>query len=44
MDCFHQTLKRWLTAPTRHQHPQLRAQFDTFREHYNHHRPHRTAP
>ena len=39
---FHQTLKRWLTqqppAPTL---GDLQAQLDTFREIYNHHRPHR---
>ena len=39
---FHQTLKRWLTAqPTAHTIDQLQAQLDTFRDHYNEHRPHR---
>jgi transposase InsO family protein len=43
---FHQTLKRWLTAQT----PQpativeLQALLDTFVEHYNHERPHRSLP
>jgi transposase InsO family protein len=39
---FHQTLKRWLTAqPTAHTITELQAQLDTFRNHYNEHRPHR---
>ena len=39
---FHQTLKRWLTArPRAETTRELQAQLDTFREHYNHHRPHR---
>jgi len=41
---FHQTLKRWLTArPRATTLPQLQAQLDAFRDHYNHHRPHRAA-
>ena len=39
---FHQTLKRWLTArPHMATIAELQAQLDLFREHYNHHRPHR---
>jgi transposase InsO family protein len=39
---FHQTLKRWLTArPAARTLPDLQAQLDEFREHYNEHRPHR---
>lgn len=39
---FHQTLKRWLTArPRALTTAQLQAQLDTFRTHYNQHRPHR---
>ncbi|WP_345751912.1 IS481 family transposase [Microbacterium rhizophilus] len=39
---FHQTLKRFLTAqPAPRTVPQLQAQLDAFREHYNEHRPHR---
>ena len=39
---FHQTLKRWLTArPHATTIPQLQAQLDAFRDHYNQHRPHR---
>jgi transposase InsO family protein len=39
---FHQTLKRFLAAqPTAATSPQLQSQLDTFRQHYNEHRPHR---
>jgi len=39
---FHQTLKRWLNArPPAHTITELQHQLDLFREHYNHHRPHR---
>jgi transposase InsO family protein len=42
---FHQTLKRWLDAQPR---PttitELQALLDTFAEHYNHERPHRSLP
>lgn len=39
---FHQTLKRWLTArPRARTTTELQTQLDTFREHYNHRRPHR---
>ncbi|WP_300267349.1 IS481 family transposase [Microbacterium sp.] len=39
---FHQTLKRWLTArPRARTTTDLQAQLNTFREHYNTHRPHR---
>lgn len=39
---FHQTLKRFLAAqPTPATIIELQAQLDTFREHYNEHRPHR---
>ncbi len=39
---FHQTLKRWLNAqPTPHTPDELQTQLDTFRDHYNEHRPHR---
>ncbi len=39
---FHQTLKRYLAAqPPARTKIELQAQLDTFREHYNEHRPHR---
>ncbi len=39
---FHQTLQRWLKArPPASNLPELQHQLDTFREHYNEHRPHR---
>ena len=39
---FHQTLKRWLCArPRARTIPELQAQLDVFREHYNTARPHR---
>ena len=39
---FHQTLKRYLTAqPVARTLAELQQQLDTFREHYNEHRPHR---
>jgi transposase InsO family protein len=39
---FHQTQKRWLTAhPAAATLNQLQQQLDTFRQHYNEHRPHR---
>lgn len=39
---FHQTLKRWLAKqPTAHAIDELQTQLDTFRDHYNEHRPHR---
>jgi transposase InsO family protein len=39
---FHQTLQRWLAArPPARTIPELQRQLDTFREHYNEHRPHR---
>jgi transposase InsO family protein len=39
---FHQTLKRWLAArPRAHTIPELQAQLNAFREHYNTARPHR---
>jgi Integrase core domain len=39
---FHQTLKKGLARqPRAHSLPELQAQLDTFREHYNQHRPHR---
>jgi len=39
---FHQTLKRWLTArPRARTTTDLQTQLNTFREHYNTHRPHR---
>jgi transposase InsO family protein len=39
---FHQTLKRYLAAqPTPTSLPELQAQLDRFRDHYNEHRPHR---
>jgi transposase InsO family protein len=39
---FHSTLKQWLTRqPRARTLPDLQAQLDAFREHYNHHRPHR---
>jgi transposase InsO family protein len=39
---FHQTLKRFLHAqPAARTNAELQTQLDTFREHYNEHRPHR---
>jgi transposase InsO family protein len=39
---FHQTLQRWLRArPAAKSIRELQYQLDTFREHYNEHRPHR---
>jgi len=39
---FHQTLKKWLAhQPRARTLAQLQAQLDTFRDHYNHRRPHR---
>ncbi len=39
---FHQTLKRWLVVqPPARTPPELQHQLDSFREHYNEHRPHR---
>jgi hypothetical protein len=39
---FHQTLQRWLKArPPASNLAELQHQLDTFREHYNEHRPHR---
>lgn len=39
---FHQTQKRWLAAhPTATTLTELQQQLDTFRDHYNEHRPHR---
>jgi transposase InsO family protein len=39
---FHQTLQRWLHArPPAHTLPELQAQLDAFRAHYNQQRPHR---
>ncbi|KHK94548.1 transposase, partial [Microbacterium mangrovi] len=39
---FHQTLKRWLAArPAALNSSELQTQLDSFREHYNQHRPHR---
>jgi transposase InsO family protein len=39
---FHQTLKKWLARQHRaHSLPELQAQLDVFREHYNTARPHR---
>lgn len=39
---FHQTLKKWLAAqPRAGTLDELQAQLDTFRDFYNHHRPHR---
>jgi transposase InsO family protein len=39
---FHQTLQRWLKArPTAHNLPELQAQLNEFRTHYNEQRPHR---
>lgn len=39
---FHQTLKRWLARrPPAQTLPELQAQLDAFRDHYNQHRPHR---
>ena len=41
---FHQALKRWLTArPRATTIPELQAQLDAFRDHYNRQRPHRAA-
>jgi transposase InsO family protein len=39
---FHQTLKRWLRAQPAATIEQLQHHLDTFVEHYNHHRPHRS--
>lgn len=40
----HQTTKRWLrTQPPARDHAELQDQLDTWREHYNEHRPHRAA-
>ena len=42
---FQQTMKRWLRArPPATTIVELQAQLDTFVEHYNHHRPHRSLP
>lgn len=42
---FQQTMKRWLRArPPATTINELQAQLDTFVEHYNHHRPHRSLP
>lgn len=42
---FQQTLKRWLRAqPPATAIAELQALLDTFVEHYNHHRPHRSLP
>jgi transposase InsO family protein len=43
---FHQTLKRWLRAQPDQPATvaQLQALLDTFVDHYNHHRPHRSLP
>jgi hypothetical protein len=39
---LHQTLKKWLTRqPRAHTLPELQAQLDAFRDHYNSRRPHR---
>jgi transposase InsO family protein len=39
---FHQTQKRWLTArPRARTTAELQTQLDSFRDHYNHRRPHR---
>ena len=40
----HQSTKRWLrTQPAARTHAELQAQLDTWREHYNEHRPHKAA-
>jgi transposase InsO family protein len=40
---FHQTLKKWLAKqPAARTLRELQAQLDTFVDHYNHHRPHRS--
>lgn len=40
----HQTTKRWLrTRPAACDEAELQEQLDTWREHYNHHRPHKAA-
>jgi transposase InsO family protein len=40
----HQTTKRWLaTQPAARDLDELQAQLDAWRDHYNHHRPHRAA-
>lgn len=42
---FQQTMKRWLRAqPAAATIAELQTQLDTFVEHYNHHRPHRSLP
>lgn len=42
---FQQTMKRWLRAqPPAETITELQAQLDTFRDHYNHQRPHRSLP
>jgi transposase InsO family protein len=42
---FQQTMKRWLKAqPPATTIHELQQQLDTFTEHYNHHRPHRSLP
>ncbi len=42
---FQQTMKRWLRArPPAATIAELQHQLDTFVEHYNHHRPHRSLP
>ena len=42
---FQQTMKRWLRAqPSAATITELQTQLDTFVEHYNHHRPHRSLP
>jgi transposase InsO family protein len=42
---FQQTMKRWLRAqPAATTINELQTQLDTFVEHYNHHRPHRSLP
>ena len=42
---FQQTMKRWLRAqPIAATITELQSQLDTFVEHYNHHRPHRSLP
>jgi transposase InsO family protein len=45
IECFHQTLKRWLTPrPRPTDLNQLQALLDTFRQRYNTARPHRALP
>ena len=42
---FQQTMKRWLRAqPAATTLTELQHQLDTFADHYNHHRPHRSLP